>query len=543
MLFCVFPLFVQASSTEFNIDSSYDISGRSKVEAFLHQVGERADFYVEEDFYQTLNIEKRQEFSESLKNLSQEFDNIIYPELTKIYGSEWKPGIDANEKITVLITQIKEESGGYFNPADEYFKAETPNSNEREMVYFNAKYITSILAKSYLTHEFTHLISFNQKERAYGVSEEVWLNEARAEMASTLLGYDDDYEGSNLQKRVLTFIQKPEDSLTEWKNTNFDYGVLNIFFQYLLDHYGQKILIDSLYSNKTGINSLNYALNKNGWNQDFSQIFTDWTIAVLINDCSVGQKYCYLNPHLKNLRVLPQLNYLPMAGESILTMADYTKNWAGNWYKFIGGKGTLKLEFQGEKGVSFRAPYLTRDAQAQYAVSFLILDVQQKGVVSIDNFGENYKSFIIVPSIQDKTSGFGSSENYYSFSWVASISSNSSGKEEEVLIQRLLSQIEYLKSEIAKTQAKINELLTKQGSQTFCPKLENNLYFGLKDNLGVKCLQEFLKKQGPDIYPEGLVTGNFFTLTQEAVKKYQAKKGISPTGFVGPLTRAAINQE
>lgn len=67
----------------------------------------------------------------------------------------------------------------------------------------------------------------------------------------------------------------------------------------------------------------------------------------------------------------------------------------------------------------------------------------------------------------------------------------------------------------------------------------------------VRCLQEFLKSQGEDIYPEGLITGNFLKLTKQAVMRFQEKYkeeileplGLShATGFVGPKTRAKINQ-
>src|SRR6185437_2808164 len=40
----------------------------------------------------------------------------------------------------------------------------------------------------------------------------------------------------------------------------------------------------------------------------------------------------------------------------------------------------------------------------------------------------------------------------------------------------------------------------------------------------------------------GPVTGYFGSLTQTAVKTYQTSKGISATGYVGPLTRASLNQ-
>jgi peptidoglycan hydrolase-like protein with peptidoglycan-binding domain len=84
-----------------------------------------------------------------------------------------------------------------------------------------------------------------------------------------------------------------------------------------------------------------------------------------------------------------------------------------------------------------------------------------------------------------------------------------------------------------------------------CQKIERNLYFGLKNDAQVRCLQEFLRLQGPEIYPEGLVTGNFLYLTKKAVIRFQEKYAneiLAPwglkkgTGFVGPTTRAKINQ-
>ncbi|MDO8469617.1 MAG: chitobiase/beta-hexosaminidase C-terminal domain-containing protein [bacterium] len=62
----------------------------------------------------------------------------------------------------------------------------------------------------------------------------------------------------------------------------------------------------------------------------------------------------------------------------------------------------------------------------------------------------------------------------------------------------------------------------------------------------VRALQEFLKAQGPDVYPEGLVTGNFGSLTKRAVERFQEKYGIAQPGdvgygYVGPKTREKLN--
>jgi peptidoglycan hydrolase-like protein with peptidoglycan-binding domain len=54
-------------------------------------------------------------------------------------------------------------------------------------------------------------------------------------------------------------------------------------------------------------------------------------------------------------------------------------------------------------------------------------------------------------------------------------------------------------------------------------------------------LQTFLA-QDTSIYPEGLITGYYGTLTAGAVRRFQARYGISTVGRVGPQTRAKINE-
>ena len=56
----------------------------------------------------------------------------------------------------------------------------------------------------------------------------------------------------------------------------------------------------------------------------------------------------------------------------------------------------------------------------------------------------------------------------------------------------------------------------------------------------IKALQEYLKGI-PGIYPEGLVTGYFGSLTEQAVKRFQRKHDIEDVGEVGPKTRAKLN--
>jgi peptidoglycan hydrolase-like protein with peptidoglycan-binding domain len=58
----------------------------------------------------------------------------------------------------------------------------------------------------------------------------------------------------------------------------------------------------------------------------------------------------------------------------------------------------------------------------------------------------------------------------------------------------------------------------------------------------VSALQAFLG-QDNTIYPQGLVTGYFGSLTKSAVSNFQARNGIDSIGRVGPVTMVAINSQ
>jgi hypothetical protein len=500
----------------FTVDPAYDSRGRTQVTTTLRKIFTHSYFYIDDAWWDSLSFQQKDEIDPFLNNLGLEFDSRIYPILTSNFGYESRPGIDKDDRITILIHSMTEEAGGYFRNVDSYSRFQAPGSNEREMIYLNTQHIQKSIAKSLLAHEFLHLITLSQKDLTYGISEETWLNEARSEYASTLLGYDNEYPGSNLERRVKAFLEKPNDSLTEWQNLKYDYGVINLFTQYLIDHYGIKILVDSLQSNKVGIDSLNFALRRNGFSEDFSQIFTNWTIAVLVNDCNLGEKYCYLNSNLKNLRVPPQITYLPATTESFFSANYVTKNWSGNWFKIIGGRGNLNFDFEGDSKVSFKVSYFLCDNEGKCSISFLSLNSQQKGNIFLKDFYPKYSSLTIIPVTQNKTTG-------------------AEGIPQSFMLS-LKIQISLEKTPIQQT--------------TSCQKLASNLYFGLMSNQQVRCLQEFLKAQGTEIYPEGLVTGNFLSLTKKAVIRFQEKYaseillpwGINKgTGFVGLMTLRKIN--
>lgn len=403
-----------AQRIEFNVEPEYDYAGRSEVVAFNTHVSDKARFYIERDWWNNLHTQEKTEARGILDNLIAEFNSRIYDVMTNIYGSEWTPGIDNDPRLTVLFVRLKELAGGYFNSIDECPKTKCPRSNEREMVYINLYYIRDQRLKSFLAHEFQHLINFYQKEKIRGVEEDVWLNEAYSEYASTLLGYDQDYSGSNLEKRTGDFLKKPSDSLTEWKNQKYDYGVVNLFMQYLVDHYGPMILTKMMQSDKAGIASINNALSLLGHQKNFSDVFTDWIIANFLNDCSIQpiNTYCYLSSNLKDFRV--SLNLLG-SGASFQT-GFMVKDWAGYWYQAdaISAPLILKIDFLSDSPTAkFRIPYIIvgRDGSRQvFFVNLKNKNPGQQGTVYVDDFGGNVSSAVTIVSNQYRLDGFTSND-------------------------------------------------------------------------------------------------------------------------------------
>ena len=428
----VLPANAQAAvlyeEVNFFVDSKYDAFNRSELNATLREIGGNIYFYVDNEYYNTLNGTYKNGLREELEILADEFDNVIYPKLRAVFGSEWNPGIDNDDRITVLISQLVNSAGGYINTYDAYSKEIISNSNEREIIYLNALNIFNKNNKAFLAHEFQHLITLHQKSILYGVEEEVWLNEARSEYAPTICGYNDIYNGSYLANRVGTFLESPSDSLTEWKNELDDYGVVSLFMHYLVDHYGNEILTKMMMNNQVGIASINNALLDLGYPETFSDIFMNWGVANYLNNCNIGSdnKYCYLNDDLtyNHLNVDYSASYSGFPN-LIVSRSSSIKDWSSYWYRFRQGgrvdtdRDNLKLEFEGLGNKSdFKVSYIVSGYRVPTEVKSFSIE-NQKGTVYVPNFTSLNKSIILIPSNQYKKSGFGSDELSSSFSFTA----------------------------------------------------------------------------------------------------------------------------
>lgn len=267
----------------FNVNGSYDATGAQVITATLRSVGTNAYFYVDDREWASMSANEQSNYLNQLDQLDAQFDSVIWPRETSFWGFPAIPGVDNDPRITVLLEQLTPGSGGYYDTINGYTKARAPESNAREMVVVSSVSVANGNAKTYLAHEFQHLISFNQKELTLNVSDDTWLNEARSEYSITLVGYDQPFDGSTYQRRVQTFLRTPNDSLTEWPNTSTDYGVASVFIHYLADHFGPDILQYTVHSTSSGTAAVQDWLSVHQPGTQFGAVFGDWMIDVTTN--------------------------------------------------------------------------------------------------------------------------------------------------------------------------------------------------------------------------------------------------------------------
>ncbi len=382
----------------FFVNSKYDATGRTSVPATLEYTGTHSYVYVEDEYTNTLSPSERLSLRQKISELGQEFDNNIYNKETAFWGSEPNPGIDSDPRVTILLERLTSGTGGYFDSANEYTLAESNRSNQREMITGNVSSIWSGQLKIFIAHELQHLISFNQKELPYRMSEDIWLNELRSQYAITVAGYNDNFRESDLIKRAQSFFDAPEDSLTEWPNTGLDYSSVTLFGQYLFDRFGQSILYDTLHSSLMGIDSINKYLAGRQSSQRFVDVFADWTWTNYYNNQNPDARYGYINPNLRTAHVSPT-DIKQLFSKSLNSFSFSLKPWQPVLYQFY-------LDTSADPNKNIKISWQGPEFEVYYADS----SGAERHINNGDVISQPVGNFLLIPINKSKTSNFGPKE-------------------------------------------------------------------------------------------------------------------------------------
>ena len=404
-------------NVSFYVNSNFDRYERTDLSATLKHVSERLYFYVENSFWTELNSAGQLRLLNNISDLAIEFETNIYPKEVTSFGSESNPGIDKDPRITILLEELAEGNGGYFDTANGYTRKEISSSNERDMIVVSVRSVLAGLnfSKVFLAHEFQHLISFNQKDISKNVSEEVWLNELRSEYAISLVGYDQLFERSNLKHRFDAFIDSPSDSLTEWPNKNPDYAIANVFGQYLAEQFGNSIVLDTIKSDLIGIPSINEYLERSGYWERFEDVFGRWMVALYLNNQSQDTRFGFFNPSLKYVHVQPQQKINLTSNLLEYSATQSIKPWQPVWLEFnldaisLDLSKSFKMLLNGGSGKIFHVFYLAFYNDGTHQFGRIPLN-NSKGSVYILNSKKGLNKVLVMTTDGTKTIDFRSNE-------------------------------------------------------------------------------------------------------------------------------------
>lgn len=390
---------------DFLVDDKYDLYGRSQSQAFLAHESENALFYLEKEYFDSLAVWQREGVMSQIVQAGKDFDEVIYPTTKDIFGDEWNPGIDNESRIVILLTRLNHNVGGYFNPNDEYKKESVVGgrSNENEMIYLNVNFLSGGKIAGFLAHELQHMIYWNEKYRLGGGSEEVWINEARSELASAIVEEQlgKNFSEGSLAIRKRDFLLNYNDSLVSWGNMNHDYASVSMFMQYFKDRFGTDIFREMNSTRKVGAYNLNFVLEKNK-NVSLAQVFSDWTLANYLNDTTIDMKYGYNNRNLKSgFNVVPGALY-DKDGDGKIKLYNNLENWSAEYYKIdlstVQPETYVEVLFNGSDYGVFSIPMVINYKNGVRKIENFSLDSAQDGSMEFFSADGSISSIVLIPS-------------------------------------------------------------------------------------------------------------------------------------------------
>ncbi|HUT71153.1 MAG TPA: hypothetical protein VMW89_10800 [Desulfatiglandales bacterium] len=241
-----------------------------------------------------------------LDYLLEQFDTVIYPTNTSVFGEPLPRGEEA-KKTWILIHNIRDESY-YYGPSDDgcnpatltyiagYFSASEDAVNNKNMIHIDTGdwerrigpgVDFPYMYETVFAHEFEHLLHFDQDP-----DESLWVDEGLANLAAFLCGY-----GHQAQFIFPYLVYHPITSLTYWGGGLEDYGATYLFALYLYEHFGGAFFISALVQEQAnGVEGIEKTLTAVSYRDTFDEVFDNWTIANYLDDTRKrGGKYGYEN--------------------------------------------------------------------------------------------------------------------------------------------------------------------------------------------------------------------------------------------------------
>ncbi|MBK9123370.1 MAG: immune inhibitor A [Chloroflexi bacterium] len=170
-------------------------------------------------------------------SLLRQFDDIVYPAVRDLWGSEDIPGIDGDPRLMIVFVDgVTSGTAAYYSSSDRYPSEIVPLSSEADLFFVSTALASGRLDRpqvvATLAHEFQHMIRDHRGEHP-----QTWLNEGLSTYTELALGMlPADWVFSAFQRN-------PGIQLTDWSlesDRGAHYGGAGLFVTYVADRFGRE---------------------------------------------------------------------------------------------------------------------------------------------------------------------------------------------------------------------------------------------------------------------------------------------------------------
>ena len=354
------------------IDRFYTHIPEQLVKGTCIAIGEHIYIYIENSVLGVINEIQAQD-------IAAEFDSRIYPQVHRWIGSEWRPGLDRDNRVTLLMHDVglndsAKDIGGYFSPTDQ--RPTDFNSNRREIIFadvFLLKERGRFIFLALLAHEFAHLVNWYQNG---GTTDENWLEEGLASFAEWAI------YGNVHNIFVDGYLRDPSVSLTTGNTRDIYYGAAFMLLLYAFENHGGREFIRELArQDLLGIDGINAAFASLGRSERFADVFQNWAIANFANDIRRGQIFGYEN--LPNKRVNREVERRVNSYPTI--RADSLEDWGVRYVTFQNLPPQLEIALDGNGKGEMYAQVVRIPRRGTPTIHPLRFDENDNGRLELNN--------------------------------------------------------------------------------------------------------------------------------------------------------------
>ena len=329
--------------------------------------------------------------------VAREFDTRIYPSVRKWMGTEWKPGLDRDNRITLLMHDVGMNNsgadyGGYFAPADQVPTA--PNSNRREMLYmdvFQFRERSRHTFFSSLAHEFAHLINWFQNG---GTTDQRWLEEGTASFVEWAV------YGTVHNIFVDGYLANPSVSLAYANTRDTYYGGTFMLMLYLYEQYGGPEFIRGIIeTDALGEHAIDAALASSGKSIRFPEVFLNWGLANWVNTQAQNRQLGYSELRDRKVSaVVPRVFRYPNEANNIAI-----DQWSAHYIVFENLPETLDISVIGSGSGNLYATTLYLPSNGRASVTPILFDTKNRGLIRRDELQRNGEIVLMVTADTPQT--------------------------------------------------------------------------------------------------------------------------------------------